>query len=112
MVAIANFHLRKHFRTIFERLKERNLTLNKAKCEFNKDKLEFYGYIFSANGLSADLKKISAIRNTQIPTDVGEVRSVLAMTNYVTINIVSLFGSKYDKTRSATSSFFNLSNDC
>ena len=60
---------------LFERLKERNLTLNKAKCEFNKDKFEFYGHIFSANGLSDDLKKISAIRNTQIPTDVGEVRS-------------------------------------
>jgi hypothetical protein len=68
---------------LFERLKERNLTLNKAKCEFDKDKLEFYGHIFSANGISADPKKISAIRNTQIPTDVGEVRSFLAMTNYV-----------------------------
>jgi hypothetical protein len=68
---------------LFERLKERNLTLNKAKCEFNKDKLEFYGHIFNANGISADPKKISAIRNTQIPTDVGEVRSFLAMTNYV-----------------------------
>ena len=61
---------------LFERLKERNLTLNKAKCEFNKDKLEFYGHIFSANGISADPKKISAIRNTQIPKDVGEVRSL------------------------------------
>ena len=68
---------------LFERLKERNLTLNKAKCEFNKDKLEFCGHICSANGISADPKKISAIRNTQIPKDVGEVRSLLAMTNYV-----------------------------
>jgi hypothetical protein len=33
---------------LFELLKKRNLTLNKAKCEFNKDKLEFYGHIFSA----------------------------------------------------------------
>jgi hypothetical protein len=61
---------------LFERLKERNLTLNKAKCEFNKDILEYYGHIFSANGISADPKKISAIRNTQIPKDVGEVRSL------------------------------------
>ena len=45
--------------------------------------MELYGHIFSANGISADPKKISAIRNTQIPKDVGEVRSVLAMTNYV-----------------------------
>jgi hypothetical protein len=45
--------------------------------------LELHGHIISANGISADPKKISAIRNTQIPTDVGEVHSVLAMTNYV-----------------------------
>jgi hypothetical protein len=68
---------------LFEQLKERNLTLNKAKCEFNKNKLEFCGHICSANGISADPKKISAIRNTQIPKDVGEVRSLLAMTNYM-----------------------------
>ena len=56
---------------LFERLKKRNLILNKAKCEFNKDILEYYGHIFSANGISADPKKISAIRNTQIPKDVN-----------------------------------------
>jgi hypothetical protein len=56
---------------LFERLKKRNLTLNKAKCEFNKDILEYYGHIFSANGISADPKKISAIRSTQIPKDVN-----------------------------------------
>jgi hypothetical protein len=50
------------------------------ECEFDKDKLELYGHIFSANGISADPKKISAIRNTQIPKDVEEVRRVLAMT--------------------------------
>jgi hypothetical protein len=70
---------------LFGRLKERNLTLSKAKCELNKDKLELelYGPIFSANGISADPKKISAIRNTHLPKDVGEVRSVLTITNYV-----------------------------
>ena len=73
----------KRLEKLFIRLKERNLTLNKSKCEFNKDKLEFYGHIFSAEGISADPKKISAIRNTAVPKDVGEVRSFLAMTNYV-----------------------------
>jgi hypothetical protein len=31
---------------VFQRLKERGLTLNKHKCEYGKDKLEFYGYVF------------------------------------------------------------------
>jgi hypothetical protein len=34
---------------LFERLKKRNFILNKAKCEFNKDILEYYGHIFSSH---------------------------------------------------------------
>ena len=64
------------------RLNERNLTLNKLRCEF-KDKLEFDGNIFGAQGISPDPKIVVAIKNTPVPNDVGEVRSFLAMTNYV-----------------------------
>jgi hypothetical protein len=68
---------------LFIRLNERELTLNKSKCEFNKDKLEFYGHIFGTQGISPDPKKVAAIKNAPVPKDVGEVRSFLAMTNYV-----------------------------
>lgn len=64
-------------------LKEKGLTLNKTKCKFNKTKLEFYGHIFSSDGISADPKKIDAIKNTPIPKDISEIRSFLATTNYV-----------------------------
>lgn len=66
-----------------KRLQEKNLTLNKSKCEFNKTQLEFFGYIFSEAGLSADPKKCETIKNTKPPTNVSEIRSFLAMTNYV-----------------------------
>ena len=68
---------------LFIRLTERELTQNKSKCEFNKDKLEFYGHIFGTQGISPDPKKVAAIKNAPVPKDVGEVRSFLAMTNYV-----------------------------
>lgn len=68
---------------VFKRLSERNLTLNKDKCEFNKSQLEFYGYVFSANGISADPRKVDAIKTAEIPKNVSEVRSFLGMTNYV-----------------------------
>jgi len=48
-------------RAVFKRLKESGLTLNCNKCEFNKQYLEFSGFIFSADGISADPKKVSAI---------------------------------------------------
>ena len=47
----------------FLRLKENNHTLNKDKWEFNKDNLELYGNVFSANGISPSPNKVSAIKN-------------------------------------------------
>ena len=73
---------------VLKRLQDRNLTLNKAKCEFNKHKLEFFGYVFGENGLSADPKKCEVIKNAPPPTNVSELRSFLAMTNYVSRFIV------------------------
>ena len=64
------------------KLREKNITLNKNKCEFNKDSLEFYGYIFSGEGISADPKKIKAIKEADIPKNVSEVRSFLGIANY------------------------------
>ena len=67
----------------FARLKEKNLTINRQKCELNKDKLSFYGFIFSKNGISADSKKCQTIKDAPPPTKVSELRSFLVMTNYV-----------------------------
>lgn len=71
----------KNLEAVFKRLSERNLTLNKDKCEFNKSQLEFYGYVFGANGISADPRKVDAIKTAEIPKNVSEVRSFLGMTN-------------------------------
>ena len=73
----------KRLAATLSRLQEKHLTLNKEKCEFNKHKLEFFGYVFGEDGLSADPKKCEVIKNTPPPTNVSEVRSFKAMTNYV-----------------------------
>nr|XP_034319592.1 uncharacterized protein K02A2.6-like [Crassostrea gigas] len=70
-------------RKVMERLRERNITLNRPKCEFNKQKLSFFGYVFSADGISADPAKIQAIKSAKSPTNTSEVKSFLGMTNYV-----------------------------
>ena len=46
-----------HPRAVFQRLREKGLTLNKSKCEFSKDKLEFFGYMSLIEGISPDPKK-------------------------------------------------------
>ena len=67
----------------FTRIQQKGLTLNKHKCEFNKDKIEFFGYIFSKDGISPDPKKVEAIKSASTPSNISEVRSFLGMTNYV-----------------------------
>ena len=68
---------------VFARLKEKNLTLNRIKCEFNKDTIEFYGFTFGQNGISPDPKKVEAVCKATAPGNVKEVRSFLGLTNYV-----------------------------
>ncbi|XP_061176120.1 uncharacterized protein K02A2.6-like [Saccostrea echinata] len=72
----------KSLKSLLTRLRERNLTLNKDKCEFNKRKLEFFGFIFSENGISADPKKVEAIKHAENPRNASEMRSFLGMANY------------------------------
>lgn len=57
--------------------------MNKSKCEFNKNSVEFFGYCFSAEGVSADPKKIDAIKSATAPQNAGELRSPLGLANYV-----------------------------
>ena len=67
---------------VLQRLEEKGLTLNGAKCEFNKRSLEFFGHIFSQEGMSPSREKVQAIRDCQPPTNVKEVRSLLGMANF------------------------------
>ena len=66
----------------FKQLNDKGLTLNKKKCLFNQDKIEFFGLTFSAKGVSPDPKKIEAIANVERPENVSALKSFLGMTNY------------------------------
>ena len=71
-----------HLRAVFQRLREKGLSPNKSKCEYSKDKLEFFGYVFSKEGMSSDPKKVEEVVNLSTPSTASEVRSLLGMTNY------------------------------
>lgn len=70
-------------RETLARLKDKGLTLNRAKCEFNKTQLCYYGIILSAKGISPDPAKVESVKNAEPPKSVSEVRSFLGLTNYV-----------------------------
>ena len=51
---------------LLKRLQDKNLTLNKGKCEFNKRKLVFFGFVFGENGMSTDPKKCEVIKKMHL----------------------------------------------
>jgi len=76
-----------HLRAVFQRLREKGLTLNKSECEYSKDTLEFFRYVFSKEGISSDPKKVEEVVNLSTPSTTSEVRSLLGMTNYHSMKI-------------------------
>ena len=74
---------RELLRKVLQRLRDKNITLNREKCQFLKKRLEFAGHIWSAEGVQPDPKKVQAIVDAPAPTNVSEVRSFLGMVNYV-----------------------------
>ena len=46
-------------------------------------RIDLFGMVFSADGMSPDPAKVEAIKQTEAPTSVSDVRSLLGMTNCV-----------------------------
>ena len=47
----------KTLRLVLQRIRDKNLTLNKAKCEYNKSQLKFLGHTLSKEGVKPDTAK-------------------------------------------------------
>ena len=68
---------------VLQRAENYGITLNKTKCEFGKQELEFYSYRFSQKGLTPTTDKVKAVQECTPPTSKSEVRSFLGMTGYL-----------------------------
>ena len=80
----------KALQAVFERFSIAGLSLNKTKCEFNKNSLTFFGFIFSDKGISPDPRKVQAIQDAKPPTSTQGVRSFLGMATYCATFIPSV----------------------
>jgi len=47
-----------HMRVVFRRIRDAGLTLTGAKCHIGLSSVRYLGYVFSANGMSADPSKV------------------------------------------------------
>lgn len=63
-------------------LQQNGLTVSWNKCEFGVRRIEFFGLIFSDQGVSPDPKKVTALKEASPPSNAAEVHSLLGMLNY------------------------------
>jgi len=68
---------------VLERFREKELTLNLRKCQFLQSSLEFYGHIFSKDGMKPNPKKVEAIVKAPQPENQKALRSFLGLANYL-----------------------------
>ncbi|XP_028412533.1 uncharacterized protein K02A2.6-like [Dendronephthya gigantea] len=56
-------------RSVLDRCQERNLKLNREKCEIQRTQLTYVGHLLTADGLQPDPEKIRAIQQMPEPAD-------------------------------------------
>ena len=59
-----------------QRLFDRGLRLNQAKCSFLRRTLQFFEQIFSGNGTQPDPVRVKVLQDASKPTSVHDVQSL------------------------------------
>ena len=73
----------KHLKNTMEKLNSAGIKLNKEKCQFRQQEIDFLGFVIEKDGVKADPRKTEAILEMPDPTDVAELRRFLGMVNYL-----------------------------
>ena len=74
-------HLRR-MEEMFLRLRKFELKLNAAKCHILRKEFTYLGHVITAEGITADPKKIEAVIKMPPPRNPKQLRSFIGMCNY------------------------------
>ena len=67
---------------VLARFKQHNLRVKLSKCTFAAPQVSYLGHLISADGISPDPAKVTAVKNLKTPGTVKEVRSFLGLAGY------------------------------
>lgn len=73
----------RNFRSLLQRLREKNCKLNKDKIKLCQSEVKFFGNILTQRGLKSDPTKVFAINNMPTPTNKAELTRFLGMVTYL-----------------------------
>lgn len=68
---------------VLQCLQNHNVELNKEKCVFGKQSVDFLGFVVSDKGWKIDDDKIAALKNFRHPESISEVKSFLGLVNFI-----------------------------
>lgn len=68
---------------LLQRFEEYGIVLNRDKCQFNVEKLEFVGHELSTAGVKPTVSRVEAVNQFRRPNNVTELRSFLGLVTYV-----------------------------
>ena len=70
---------KQHLYDVLKKLQDAGITLNREKCQFFVDEIEFVGHKINGSGICADDRKMAAIKELPTPTCVTDLRSFMGM---------------------------------
>ena len=70
-------------RTVLQRANDYGVTFNKEKCQFGRTEMEFFGHVFTKDGLKPSPDKVRAVKECGVPENKEVVHSFLGMTGYL-----------------------------
>lgn len=68
--------------TVLQRLREARLKVKVEKCHFLQSEVKFLGHVVSAQGVSTDPDKVSAVKQWPVPDTLKELQSFLEFCSY------------------------------
>ncbi|GBG71803.1 hypothetical protein CBR_g9212 [Chara braunii] len=71
-----------HLRAVLDRLRTAKYKVNRAKCEFAQQALEYLGHFVTRQGIRPLADKIKSIQDWPEPTNTTEVRSFMGLAGY------------------------------
>lgn len=75
---------------VLRRLQEEGMRLQKDKCNFFQESVEYLGHHIDSQGVHTSDKKVKAILDTPTPQNIQELRSFLGLVNYYAKFILGL----------------------
>jgi hypothetical protein len=75
---------------IFQRLREKNITLNPEKCKLGLNEIEYVGHVINEDGLTFSKQKLSKVADFQLPQSHKSLKGFLGLASYFRTHVKNL----------------------